>query len=425
MGIPYYVASLLRSHKHIQKSCSRVECNVFALDFNCFIHTYLKADNPVGSVILALEDLLTRIVHAKHIYLAFDGLVPYAKMVQQRYRRMRIQETGEFDKHQISPGTPFMRDLADTIRFLYPNIIVSDTLEAGEGEHKMFQWFRTLPESERSSICIYGLDADLVLIAIAQRHLGNIELLREKEDGEFSLFSISALADVLPIPADEYVRMCILRFGNDFMPALAMFSLREDGYGRALFYATKPVPSGDEKKVLLKRAKDTDRHIVSPDGHALETRVGIQLMDGVINWEPVVYAFWKTYEWTLHYFTTSEVLDWHWVYPYAEAPLMETLNAYARPTEFDWEHPTPEYTLQDQLQFILPTRSLGEIPSKYVDELYVEETETRHPWMKRYAWECDPWVSLPWNLTTATECDPLSFGTQSVPPKKVSVEYVE
>ena len=403
MGIPFYVASLLRTHKHIQKNCTRVDTDIFALDFNCFIHKYLKSENPVGSIVIALEELMTSMVRAKRVYLAFDGLVPYAKMVQQRYRRMRRQEPADFDKHQISPGTPFMRDLADTLKFLYPNIVISDTLEPGEGEHKMFRWFRTIPENERKTICIYGLDADLVLISIAQSHLGDIQLLREKEDDTFATISVSAIKEVLPVDPDTYVKMCVMCFGNDFMPAVGMFSLREEGYARAIYYSDKHTAGKDEKKVLMKRAKNSDRHIVAPDGHALEARYSVHVMDGVLDWEPVVYAFWKTCEWTYHYFTTSEVLDWRWYYPYPEAPLVETLDAYDRPMTFSWDHPEPDYDIKDQLQFILPSRSLKGLPQKYPDELYDEQTETRHPWMKRFAWECDPWVSLPWELTTVSE----------------------
>lgn len=402
MGIPFYVASLLRSHKHIQKNCHRVDTDLFALDFNCFIHKYIKAEDPVGSIVAALEQLMSTMVRSKRVYLAFDGLVPYAKMVQQRYRRMRRQEPGDFDKHQISPGTPFMRELADAIRARFPDILVSDTMEPGEGEHKMFRWFRTIPENERKSICIYGLDADLVLISIAQSHLGDICLLREKEDDTFATISIRAIKEVLPVDPETYVKMCVLNFGNDFMPALGMFSLREEGYARALYYAEKHTAGKDEKRVLMKRAKNSDRHIVAPDGHALEARYSVHVMDGVLNWEPVTYAFWKTFAWTYHYFTTSEVLDWHWYYPYPEAPLLETLDAYERPTEFTWDHPDPDYTVEDQLQFILPSHSLKGLPQKYPDELYDEDKETRHPWMKRFAWECDPWVSLPWELTTVS-----------------------
>jgi hypothetical protein len=153
-------------------------------------------------------------------------------MVQQRYRRMKIPEVvSSFDKHQISPGTPYMRELADTIRVLFPQCILSDTLEPGEGEHKLFLWLRTLADDDRKSICIYGLDADLVLISIAQSHLGDIEVLREREkEPGFTSLSIPALIKVLPLDPETYVKLSVMSFGNDFMPNLAMFSLREDGY---------------------------------------------------------------------------------------------------------------------------------------------------------------------------------------------------
>jgi 5'-3' exonuclease len=284
---------------------------------------------------------------------------------------------------------------------MFPNAEISDTLEPGEGEHKMFRWFRTLPPNQ--DICIYGLDADLVLISIAQSHLGNIEILREQENDEYSVIRVNALVSVLPMEKDAYVKTSLLSFGNDFMPNLAMFSLREDGYARAMYYADKVAPSKDETAMLMKRAKDSDRRLVSIDGHAIEQRVGVHLMDGVIDWAPVVHAFWKTYAWVYHYFTTSEVLDWMWVYPYPEAPLLTTLDEYEKDVSFVWDHPTPCFTVEDQLQFILPEQSLRAtgLEPRYLDEMYNEETDTRHPWMRRFMWECDPYISLPSDHLTA------------------------
>jgi 5'-3' exonuclease len=396
MGIPYYVASLLKKHKHIETDAPRTT-DVLAIDFNCFIHHYLKDDNPIGSIVVALHELQ---VQANRVYIAFDGLVPLAKMVQQRYRRFRKQDTIGFDRHQISPGTPYMKELANTLRFLFPHFEISDTSEPGEGEHKMFRWFRTLPAN--SNICIYGLDADLVLISIAQSHLGNISILRETEEG-MSAISVNALIGCLPMEKTEFVRMSVMSFGNDFMPNLAMFSLREDGYSRALFYADKNSAGKDEAGILQKRAKESEQYLVS---HATEKRIAVHLMDGVLDWQPVVYAFWKTFAWTYHYFTTSEVLDWMWYYPYPEAPLVSTLDDYEMETNFVWDFPNPVWTVEDQLQFILPSTSLKKtgITPKYPDEFYDEHEDSRHPWMRRYKWECDPYISLPVGKLTSVEC---------------------
>jgi 5'-3' exonuclease len=415
MGIPYLVASLLKTHRHIQQTCrpgTPLEVDCLGIDFNCFLHAYLTAENPVGSIVAALEDLVTNVVRAKRVYLAFDGMVPYSKMVQQRYRRMRKPE-GEpfgFDKHQLSPGTPFMCELSRTLAILYPQMTISDTLEAGEGEHKIFTWLRSLPGDQRTSTVVYGMDADLVVIALAQHSLSpSLKLLREQEKGDYQTLNITALKDVLPCSVDAFVRMS-LQFGNDFLPNLAMFSLRQDGYARALFHLQRPPTRLDETRMLLKRAKETDRRIVAPDGHALEARMACHLMDGVVNWEPVCHAYWKTWHWVYHYFTTSEVLDWMWVYPYPEAPLLSTLAEFPCLPSYSWDHPTPPLSVSDQLRFILPTSSLAAtgLTPLYPDELYDEATETRHPWMRRFAWECDPWVSLPMGpLTSVCEIRPL------------------
>jgi hypothetical protein len=50
-----------------------LDYDALGIDFNCFIHKYLREDNPVGSIVAALEDLLTQVVRAKRVYIAFDG----------------------------------------------------------------------------------------------------------------------------------------------------------------------------------------------------------------------------------------------------------------------------------------------------------------------------------------------------------------
>lgn len=402
MGIPYYVTEIIRKHPKVKRTLSptqRLPFDIFAIDFNCFIHKVLRPENPVGSVVVALHEFLTTRVDAKVIYIAFDGLVPYAKMVQQRYRRMRKETPSDepgprFDKNQISPGTKYMRELEEAIRFCLPSVLVSGTGERGEGEHKIFLQIRSMLPETRKTIGIYGLDADLVLIALAQHTLGNITLFRDQED-TCSGISIPELVKALPVSVSEFVEMSLVLFGNDFMPTVAMFSLRASGYERALhcYKGGDMRASLAQEDAVLKKYGD-----LSKDGYALEERVAIHLLDGVLDWDQVVYAFWKTYHWTKHYFYTSEVLDWCWYYPYAEAPLMKTLSEYDEPTfKYEWNHPVPPFTIADQLRFIMPSRSLLEDTPLFPDEIYDEATETRPLWMKKYAWESDPLISLPWN----------------------------
>ena len=130
MGIPYYVASLLRTHKQIQVPYTTFEADVLCMDFNCFLHKAIKEEDPIGSVISELRVYLDR-MRVKTVYIAFDGLVPYAKIVQQRYRRFKNPENVE--KNQLSPETPYMRELVKELRTAFPQAVISGTDEHGEG----------------------------------------------------------------------------------------------------------------------------------------------------------------------------------------------------------------------------------------------------------------------------------------------------
>lgn len=427
MGIPFYFASIVKSHKGITRPIKhRTDVDVLGVDFNCLIHRYLKEDDPIKSVVDAFDHIIQEICRPKHLLIAMDGVVPYAKIVQQRYRRMRANETvSSFDRNQISPGTPYMKDLEKALVERFPYAIISGTNEEGEGEHKLFHMIRKLPEHERNNVCIYGLDADLILICLQHMNVSKImSLLRESgefndpklETAEFSSLSIQALHKELPIHVDQYIALSVMCFGNDFMPNLAIFSLREGGYERALeIYekAGKPdlltfdgrdcfldVAERQElstiKERINLRRRPEEKAIWGRDGSSFEKMYRLHILDGVENIEPVVRAYWITFHWTIHYFRTNEVLNWNWVYPYPEAPLIRDILKY---TETECEKKERTFGIKEQLQFILPAKSLRTAKKlvKFPDETY---KETRHPWMKRHDWEMDPRVSLPWsNLT--------------------------
>ena len=250
MGIPFYFVSLIRSHRGITKTVEKLEVDVVGFDFNCLIHRYLKDEDPVNSVIKAIAYILDNIIIAKKVIIALDGVVPYAKIVQQRYRRMRSKDEGVFDRNQISPETAYMRELETAVASRFPSAILSRTSEAGEGEHKLMNELRKLKPADRKSICIYGLDADLILICLQNKGLsepGKMHLLRESAEfndpslksAEFASLDIWGLSSQLPLQIDQYMALSILCFGNDFMPNLGIFSLREEGYERALDFYTK------------------------------------------------------------------------------------------------------------------------------------------------------------------------------------------
>ena len=446
MGIPYYFASLLKAHKSaVQKCRLRRDCDVLAIDFNCLIHRYLDDANPVDSILGAIQRILDEIVNAKQIYIGSDGLAPYAKIVQQRYRRFRATVgPSVFDRNQISPGTPYMKELETAVRARFPSAVVAGTDQPGEGEHKLFAWMKALPAHQRRSIVVYGLDADLILLSLSQKDLSdphNLFLLRESAEFKdltpdrsgFCTLDVWKLASTLPIPFDAYIRLCILCFGNDFLPNLALFSLREEGHSRALHLykrAGSPnlatdaglrtfltVAASEETRGLSDRITarrvPSEASIVTPDASHLEERVAVHLFDGNRNWEHISSSFWRTYTWTLQYFLTNRVPDWTWVYPYAEAPLVQTLLRYPIQTMLVPGETTPSFSISDQLACILPSSSLttaGSTP-RYADEYYTEEIDTRIPFMRRFRWESDPLISIPWHPS-----EKLTKTTRWVPP---------
>lgn len=430
MGIPFYFASLSKSHKGIIAAVKKnqlMEVDVFVIDFNCLIHRYLKDEDPIHSVLDALEYIMNTVCKSKQLIIAMDGLVPYAKIVQQRFRRMRIKDEGHgpFDRNQISPDTPYMRELEIAVKSRFPYSIVNGTNLPGEGEHKLIHELNSLPSAQRRRICIYGLDADLILIALQHHNLSDpngMYLLRESTEfndpklkqAEFATLSIWNLLEQLPMPIEQYMALGILCFGNDFMPNLGMFSLREDGYDRALHTYTEAgnpdllTSDGRRKFLNFAAAKETgvfkeriglrkrpeEKAILGKDQALFSYKYGLHVLDGVTDMKPVVEAYWKTFHWTWHYFKTGEPLNWYWVYPYADAPLISDIVAYDEYSKNDAKQ--LNFNVNRQLQFIMPHASLRTAKRRilYPDELH---SETRNPWMKRHDWEMKPRISLPWN----------------------------
>lgn len=413
MGIPFYYVSLIRQHPGIVKPVTKIQADILALDFNCLIHKYLVDSDPIQSVLRGLELILT-ICSASRTVLYFDGLVPYAKMVQQRYRRFRTKDQAEFDRNQISPDTPYMRQLEEALS-KYP-VEISGTLKAGEGEQKLF---RDLKKTPGKKVVVYGLDADLILLSVYHSETSEILLLRESQEmhsqGEFSVLLCTELARLLPIDREQYLFLCVLCFGNDFMPNLGLFSLREGGYQRALDIYAKVNPDLTTEKGRYAFLKEAEKHewsflqkrkpermIIGTDPKTLSRKYGLHILDGLQNMEPVVGAFWKTFHWTIEYFRENKSGNWNWVYPYPDAPLLKDILDFYETTS------QPEkntLTLAKHLAFILPAKSLLKRHKKFEDEWY---SETRPLWIKKHEWESKPFLSLPWHPTDAlTSIDPI------------------
>mmetsp|Transcript_27521 Transcript_27521/g.85308 ORF Transcript_27521/g.85308 Transcript_27521/m.85308 type:complete len:1348 (-) Transcript_27521:488-4531(-) len=264
----------------------------------------LSEREMVEAMFAYLEKIFQAIQPKKYFFLAVDGCAPRAKMNQQRQRRFRsgfdmmvareealargeeIPEEGDvFDSNCITPGTEFMHRVGEQFKYFLTmkihqdsawrncKIIFSGHDQPGEGEHKIVDFVRRRkmqPDYDpNEKHVMYGLDADLIMLALAT-HEPNFILLREvvsfnqqtkkekeraaedeakgiKEAAEygrpdtFVLFHVKILREYLDKDIrrgntypnyniervlDDFVFMCFF-IGNDFMPSIPTLAIND------------------------------------------------------------------------------------------------------------------------------------------------------------------------------------------------------
>ncbi|KAJ1723077.1 exonuclease II Exo2 [Coemansia erecta] len=238
MGIPKFFRWLSGRYPLV---CERVtddnipEFDNLYLDMNGIIHncTHPK-DGEVAppatdeerflAIFYYIDFLFNKIQPQKVFFLGIDGVAPRAKMNEQRARRFRTAKELEelqakelrerrargemvvvgqhddysdkvFDPTCITPGTQFMDKLTEALRYYInkrvsedanwrkPKIILSAPNVPGEGEHKIMDYIRfsRAQPGYRANTrhCLYGLDADLIMLGLLS-HEPHFSLLREE-----------------------------------------------------------------------------------------------------------------------------------------------------------------------------------------------------------------------------------------------------
>lgn len=280
MGIPSYYKKLTDTHPGLIQMGHPVETVQWLfMDFNCLIyHCIQQPDMPVyeGNDLEWQTELLERVVEyteqviqtvapAKGVYLAIDGVVPMAKMRQQRLRRFKSQwlsersSTVKWDTNAITPGTTFMETLHSALEGAAKRSskkwIISTSNEVGEGEHKIIAEWRK--ETYQGNFAVYGLDADLIVLSLLTREVLHLEnrvwLFREQmekgacvyQDGKecFEWFCIHELRAWLSgmVAEEEKKTEWVMSYcaamsilGNDFLPRSLGLTLRDDGHAKLL-----------------------------------------------------------------------------------------------------------------------------------------------------------------------------------------------
>ena len=297
MGIPSYFSYIIKNHSNIIRnrrqlktkfSCLYMDCNSIVYDCVRKIESdteprpkgFNMEDSIITQVIAKIESYVDIVQPGNILYIAFDGVAPFAKMEQQRTRRYKtgylkhvsgnnveqvdanVSDTQSFNTSAITPGTPFMNMLSLRVRRAFTDsgrhfgakvVIVSGSDEPGEGEHKMFQHIRE-NNLTNDTIAVYGLDADLIMLSVFHCFsCENIYIFRESpEFGKVLLGSAFARDELLyldnralsravlnemGVSSDskesigriyDYIFACFL-LGNDFLPHFPALNIRTHG----------------------------------------------------------------------------------------------------------------------------------------------------------------------------------------------------
>ncbi|KAI8034695.1 hypothetical protein M5D96_012518 [Drosophila gunungcola] len=243
------------------------------------IHFHLEEHQIFQEIFNYVDKLFYLIKPQRLFFLAVDGVAPRAKMNQQRSRRFRSAREAEqlevkaaqrgerreherFDSNCITPGTEFMVRLQEGLRAFLKTKISTDPLwqrctvilsgqeTPGEGEHKIMDYIRYMkaqPDFDPNTRhCLYGLDADLIILGLCTHEL-HFVVLREEvkfgrnvkrasvEETRFFLLHLGLLREYLELEfdalstperrldvaqlIDDWVLMGFM-VGNDFVPHL-------------------------------------------------------------------------------------------------------------------------------------------------------------------------------------------------------------
>jgi 5'-3' exonuclease len=307
MGVPGFFKWLLDNKKKL-KSKNLIRDNInkkvryLMLDTNCLLHPCVNAvkdkiknkrennktrEQIEDEIILLIETRIMEmidIINPEYIYIAIDGVAPIAKILQQRQRRHRYlydtkiklkydntnEEINNVDEVtrddgitvsripissiELTPGTEYMERINKRIIGLVKKIgeekkikyVYSSYHVQGEGEHKILQYLRKNIKSE-DTIVIYGLDADLLFLALSLGIEYDLYIMREKaifqnktleieDEINYNYVEINELhlmINKLNIKTNDFIMLCYL-VGNDFIPGLLTTDIKRNGLDKII-----------------------------------------------------------------------------------------------------------------------------------------------------------------------------------------------
>ena len=340
MGIPTYFLHIVRKNRDIIKKISQLknttnanananandqpQFNNMYLDCNSIIYdivhekgqTYtntntckLKYEKEIIQLVCEKIEFYINLIKPSHrVLIAFDGVAPSAKIKQQKKRRflnvihdklitelcddnnkpINNANNATWNTAAITPGTTFMDMLSKDMNVYFNikkkqfyqdkklNIMISTPNDAGEGEHKIYEYIRNNKKyHDCTTTIIYGLDADLIMLTLNHLYISKkLYLFRETphfiqtidktlDPNSIYVIDIPLFADIIinemgyiantnnsdqiastdlqqqqqnTIKTNklfDYIFICFL-LGNDFMPHFPALNIRTNGIDKLL-----------------------------------------------------------------------------------------------------------------------------------------------------------------------------------------------
>uniref|UniRef100_A0A8C7XVU6 5'-3' exoribonuclease 1 n=1 Tax=Oryzias sinensis TaxID=183150 RepID=A0A8C7XVU6_9TELE len=403
------------------------------------VHFRISEEKIFADIFHYLEVLFRIIKPRKVFFMAVDGVAPRAKMNQQRGRRFRSAKEAEdkikkaldkgevlptearFDSNCITPGTDFMARLQEQLKYFVHNKLSTDKLwhnvkvylsgheTPGEGEHKIMEFIRS--ENSKPSHdpntrhCLYGLDADLIMLGLTSHephfsllreevrfggkksqkritapeettfHLLHLSLMREYIDYEFSwLKNFEKYMEKLSEFDREHFNEVFVdlkwfesKVGNKYLNESAgLAAEKESDASLGLSALTSPDKETEHKEVAEDDDEEEEDDLFETEFRQYKrtyymTKMAVDVVsDEFLAQQAKCYV--EGIQWILHYYYHG-VQSWSWYYPYHYAPFLSDIRNISD-LKLTFELGEPFMPFQ-QLLAVLPAASMGLLPECY------------------------------------------------------------
>ena len=412
---------------------------------------YHRTQKKVFDDVCRTIDIMVKKVNpTSTVVMCIDGPAPLSKQVQQRERRYKsaAESTGDciFDSNAITPGTVFMDQLSRSIdgwlrtKMIQDpvwnrlNVIFSNEKSPGEGEHKCLDYVRKTGKAD-DRYCIHGMDADLIMLALASGRETFYVIREEMYDKrfDFSIIDICRLRKALEGEMhwetsekrcnnksliEDFILLCFL-VGNDFLPHIPSIEIIENGIPLILeFYQRTAEVHGhfvdwnekrpllnmpaiksffeavasQEENMFLNKMRHRSSFFPDPLLDECSTFSGSTMTFDITRFRSeylrehfaghrltdVCNSYFEGMQWVLEYYL-SGVPNWDWYCPMHHAPTAYHLSQKAdeySPTP--WGRSSPSTPLL-QLLSVLPPKSARLLPDS-MRGILTEDTSSFAPY---------------------------------------------